>query len=238
MLASMSQPAPPYTAPSLAIMAVSVSRELRDPTNKTFSVMDVYDFINAALLEVGRIYPIQRVFDINPPDPPAVVPLTYAPGDSSGFPAFEQIFRVEIYRQNVNPLGGPAVINIPPNQSDQSSQGGWELFANTLYLPQSTVIDGKNDTIKVWGYVRRKTANPSTDTANEILDLDPEADYAVRDYACNEGYQRLVNVRDLFQQWINSPGNTDISVTQMMAIANGYEQKWQRTRKHLALLRR
>jgi hypothetical protein len=209
-----------YTPPTLAQLRGRVSTDLRDPTNKTFTTAEVDLLINQAVVEVSRAHP-KEVIESTPIEI----------GASEYQCLMESVFRVELFRD------GAYYQTVPPNSSDDSAQGGWDLFAGTLHLPWSMVghfSDEHVDSLRVWGYLPRE----QMDAEGESLDGDADIESGVRVYAVLTGYQRLVNSRALFQQWTTDSDNTDVSPTQLMGFAQGYEAQWQRIRQQLRLLRR
>jgi hypothetical protein len=210
-----------YAPPILSVLATSVSRDLRDPTNKTFTLPEVKDFIRSGVVEVSSVSPIESIETISFVADTAA----YACG-------LIDAFRVEVVNDN------GYVGAIQPNTSDDvGAQGGWDLFAGLLHVPwvyASRLNPDTNDSFRVWGY--RPRVVPTLD--NEVLDGDAAFEQGVRTYALLEGYQRLVNSRSLFQQWTQSPGNSDVSPTQLAGFATNYEQQWQRMRQQMRRLRR
>jgi len=210
----------PYTPPSLATLRASVARDLRDPTYKTFSTTEVNDLINAGIVEVSRVAPVESLQSV------------VFQGNQAEYPvAVTDAFRVELY------VDGEYNATIPPNTDDDSAQGGWDLFGGMLHVPWSLVprlSEDTQDTFRVWGYRNRSTLSAD----NESLEGDADIEQSVRTYALLEGYQRLVNSRALFQQWVQTPGNSDVSPTQLMGFAQTYESQWQRIRQQMRKLRR
>jgi uncharacterized protein YukE len=198
---------------------VSVATDLRDPTNTTFTVTELDGLIGEGISEVSRVYPIESVDTVPFSDGVADYPV-----------AFEQIFRVEFFRD------GEYQSTIPSNHDDDSAQGGWDLFAGSLHLPWARVpyMFQATDTLRVWGYVTRSQLT----AVDDVFEGDADAEYGVRSYAVLAGYQRLLNSRALFQQWTTESMNTDMGPRWLMAAAQAYESQWQRIRQQLRNLRR
>jgi hypothetical protein len=211
-----------YAPPTLAVLRGKVATDLRDPTNTTFTTAELNGLIGEAISEVSRIYPIE-----------AVDSIPFATGVAEYAVDFEEVFRVEWFRNNAYQA------TIPTNHDDDSAQGGWDLFGGVLHLPWSRVpymIPG--DTLRVWGYQTRSQFSNGTPGETEVFDGDADAEYAVRTYAVLSGYQRLLNSRALFQQWTTDSVNSDMGPRWLMATAQAFESQWQRIRQQLRTLRR
>lgn len=205
-----------YAAPTLPEMREKLARALRDPNGQTFTPKDLSDYVAAALVEVSRVYPreIVETFDLV--------------NDLYEYPVQpDDIFRVELLYDDI------------PQQELEDSNGegigiGWDYFGRNIYLSRNLTIDEDHHAIRVWGYTPRSAAQQETD----VLDVDQEAEQAVRSFAMLEAYQALLNDRGRFTQWNTLPGNTDVSMTQIEALATNFEHRWSETRKHLKRLRR
>lgn len=210
----------PYTAPDRTTLRASVARDLRDPDNATFTVEELDDLLNLAVVEVGRVYPKQQVIEITPDDDAQEVFVTDA----------YALFRVEVLQEGYDPSG------IPINGSEYTAQGGWDLHAGNLYLPRFATrgLVADTHTLRIWGYWPRELFTDDTDT----LDGDAECEFAVRTVATLNGYQRLQNDRLLFQQWLTNTGNTDVSPNQLAQTADMYQSQWREQRNRLRTLQR
>jgi hypothetical protein len=204
---------------TLAELRTKVARDIRDPNFATFTTTQVDDFINGGMMEVSRVYPKEVVDDITP------VADTYAYDTTARTP-----FRVELYDQN-----GAFLAHIPMN-GDESSQGGWEWFAEQVRLPQGHVNEavGSSYFWRVWGYGER--AQLTAD--GQVADLDVDGEWGVRTYSRWMAYQTMAAERALFKQWQAQSQNTDITQSQMQAMVLTYSQEWDRARNHLRRLRR
>lgn len=209
-----------YGAPTLSQMRDWVAQDLRDPELKTFNMDEVTDLVRKAIIEVGGVYPKE-----------AVDTLTLAADTWRYTLLVEDPFRVEI-------VDGTGVYQL--HQSDgEASSNGWEFFGGVLSLPRSThwtVTTDQTTTpvLRVWGYARRF---PPTEEA-DLCDVDAVAERAVRLCAVFRGYQRLVNDRTLFSQWNSESQNTDVTMTQLMGVAQVFGQDWDQERRRIRLLRR
>jgi hypothetical protein len=196
-----------------------VSSDLRDPTNTTFLVPEVNELLNEGINEVSRVYPLEVMETVNIQTGIADYPVD-----------FEEVFRVEWFRE------GTYQATIPSNQSDDSAQGGFDLFAGSLHIPWARIpyFDELTDSLRLWGYQSRT----QLDAEGEIFEGDADAEFGVRTYAVLTGYQRLLNSRALYQQWTMDSVNTDMGPRWIMEAANSYERQWQRIRQQLRLMRR
>lgn len=214
----------PYTPPDAATITAAVSRDLRDPDNKTFTTPEVHDLINGAIVEVGRIYPSAGVRE-----------MALDEDGQSDFPIDAlSLFRVEVIRD------GRVVSGIPSNMHATTGEGGWDLHAGNLWLPyfvSATLKTDDSPTIRAWGYFPRELF--AWEVPDEVLDsTDGEFEYGVRLYAVLMGYQRLQNDRLLFQQWLTNTGATDVSPNQLAQTADMYQSQWGAMRQRLRRLQR
>jgi hypothetical protein len=214
-----------YTPPDRDTLRASVSRDLRDPANKTFQQPEVLDLINLAIVEVSRIYPKEEVQEL------AV--------DQDGQKAFltdaQSVFRVELMRDGV-PYGVIRTSGLLSNAED-----GWDLHGGVLWLPgyaASRLIAEELPTVRVWGYWPRDLVDLDEGSGTEVVDVDAEAEFAIRSVASLNGYQRLQNERGLFQQWLTNTGNQDVSPNQLAQIADMYGARWREQRNRLRTLQR
>lgn len=205
-----------YNAPTLAEMRVKLARALRDQDGNAFTDTDLNDFIAAALVEVSRVYPKELIetFDaIN--------------GVWDYEPSCTEIFRVQMLRDDV-----PGRIVYAGNGEELPN--GWDVFGGHLLIPRSISLDENHDAFQVWGYAPRDAAVNDTD----ILDVDAEAEQAVRTFSQLLGYQSILNNRARFAQWQALPSNTDVSLAQIEAMVQTFEAHWSSERKHIHRLRR
>lgn len=210
----------PYAAPTRDVLRAGVARDLRDPDSETFTETELNDLLNLAVVEVSRIYPKQQVEELTiDQDGQTIYPTeAYA------------LFRVEVLQENQVPSG------LPGNGLEHSGEGGWDLHAGALYVPQFAARRLKADThtLRIWGYWPRELFTQDTD----VLDGDADTEFAVRTVATLNGYQRLQNDRLLFQQWLTNTGNTDVSPNQLAQTADMYQSQWREMRNRLRTLQR
>lgn len=213
----------PYTPPDLGTLRAAVSRDLRDPDNQTFTLLEIDDLINGAIAEVGRIYPKSEVREL----------AVDEDGRSTYSTDALALFRVEVIKD------GRIVAGIPSNSLSTSSNGGYDLHGGTLYVPYFVSANLKVDdspTLRIWGYFPRE---PMTGDPGDILDSDDlDFEFGVRTYATLMGYQRLQNDRILFQQWLTNTGATDVSPNQLAQTADMYQSQWGAMRQRLRHLQR
>lgn len=214
-----------YTPPVKSDIRAGVSRDLRDPDNKTFTTQEVDDLVNQAIVEVGRVYPKQDVVEMAVTDD----------GQRQFTTDVTSLFRVELVKDGVVFYGVPRVSNMLTAAED-----GWDLHGGILWMPEfaaQRLVVADSPTVRIWGYWRRDTfATADPDTT--VFDGDAEAEFAVRTYALLLGYQRLQNDRILFQQWLTNTGNTDVSPNQLGGTADMYMSQWRELRNRLRGLQR
>jgi len=204
---------------TLAELRVKVSRDLRDPTNKTFLTTYVDDLINAGIEEVSRIHPREVIEIITP------VPGTYAYTT-----ACQTAFRCEVWRSN------KFYALLAQTEGDADSQSGWDLWGDSLRLPMHAVDQAApaTDDFHLWGYASRAQLEDDTDVA----ELEDETEWAVRHFARATAFTQMQNDRALFKQWQGANQNTDVSPNQLGQMVSLYASEWDRTRNYLRRLRR
>lgn len=212
-----------YTAPNRDVLRTALARDLRDSNGETFTDAELNDLINAAIVEVSRIYPkemsvvlsveqdFQYMFDLED---------AYS------------IFRVEL----IDPDGNLALA-VRRNDQGDHIESGWDYHGGSLFLPAyaaNRLVFQDGQTVRVWGYWPRELFHDDTDA----FDGNGEAEYAVRAVATLMGYQRLQNDRLLFQQWLTNTGNSDVSPNQLAQTANMYQAQWHDMRNRIRILQR
>ena len=123
------------------------------------------------------------------------------------------------------------------NTLPTTGEGGFDLHAGSIWLPYYASVGLRledSPTLRAWGYWPRELLEDDAD----LLDGDAEIEFAVRLVAVLTGYQRLQNDRILFQQWLTSTGNTDVSPNQLAQTADMYQSQWDTARKRLRRLQR
>lgn len=209
----------PYTPPNLTTLITTVSRDLRDEGNKTFTTPMVTDLINEGIAELNRIRPVETMLELDPADWPNY-PVT-----------LDNIFLVEWQYQEAYPFQ-----TVPESdRGDTATQGGWDFFAGVLTMPGAMTPPALDASIRVWGYGQRDPLTAGGDQANF---RDSSDEQAVRAYARYTGAEMLLHERALFGQWQTQANNTDVSPTQMLQIASTFKQEWSDLRKRVARLRR
>ena len=210
-----------WSAPTLEDMRASVSRDLRDPSNNTFTTDEVDDLVRMGIVEVSRIHPKEEV---------RLLMVESALQDSFACDALA-LFRVEA-------IGSDGyLVGVPVSVSNEDAAGGWDLHGGTLYLPgyifnRFTSVPGPS--VRVWGYWPRDVLTEDA----EVFDGDADAEYATRAYALTLGYQRLQNDRVKSQQWMTTTGNTDVSPNQLAQTADMYQSEWRAYRQRIRTLQR
>lgn len=207
-----------YTPPMQSALRASISRDLHDPDNDTFSTTEVNDLINMGIAELNRLRPKEYRADI------VLVANTY----SYALPVeVDGIIRVELWRDGV-------FATTIPVQDGEYPASGWDLFGNILYLPQGYIFNDLTDGITVWGYEIRNA--PALD--DDVLDIDLDGESLIRSYAQYTCFQRLLMNRALFQQWQTNANNSDVSATQLLGMAQVYASEWRALRNRVRRLRR
>ena len=210
-----------YIAPTRDILRMALSRDLRDPTAETFVEDELNDLLNGAVVEVSRVYPKEQVL---------VLAAQQDEQDQFDVDAYA-LFRVELVDANGSAVG------VRRNDLDDGADGGWDYHGGVLFLPSyvaKNLAFEDGQTLRVWGYWPRNTFSDDTD----VLDGDAECEFAVRNVAALNGYQRLQNDRLLFQQWLTNTGNTDVSPNQLAQTADMYQSQWRETRNRIRTLQR
>lgn len=210
----------PYSAPTLLILRQSVSRDLRDSANASFSTAEVDDLIDLGFVEVNRVYPLQQIETVDVTlDVDSNVVRSYTIES-------REVSRIEVWRD------GRFYRTVPQFVDEPNS--GWDVWGSTLVIPNWLELDDTQDSLQVYGYQDREMLVLDGDVA----ETDAEAELGIRLFATMTGYQRLQNDRALFQQWLAVPGNNDISPTQLTSMANTYLAQWERHRNQMRRLRR
>lgn len=206
-----------YTAPTLAELRASVLRDLRDPNAEVFSNTEVDDYIRGGIADLNTVAPIEGSETI----PFAVAQTAYTT-------VLKEPFRVEVWRE------GKPWAQVPYN-TDNLMQQGWEWMAGDITLPHAYLnylVLG--DLLICYGYTSRDY--PELDT--DVLEVDPDGEFAIRRYAQAQGYGSLSSDRALFQQWQAQPNNSDVTPAGLEGMRSRAEGMWNSERNHLRILRR
>ncbi len=208
-----------YDAPTRPTLRARLAVLLADVAQNVFND-DILDMlISSALVEVSSVYPkeVREVFDLF--------------DDLFSYtPASTHVFRVEIV---------DATTDLPKwlvdgNHGSDDSSSGWDLHGGTLYLPPTLSFDEDTDRLSVWGYAPRDALQDDDTPA----DIDQQAEQALLAYGQLQGYQMLSENRAMFTQWNTQPGNSDVSLPQLIGLLQVYDQRWTTQRKRLRLLQR
>lgn len=202
---------------TLSDLRTYVSRDLRDPTNATFSVPEVDDLINQG---------IDALADIAPREVMQTVGTVAADLYSYSVSSFAGIFRVDVYNSS-----NEFRYTLPHGIDGPNS--GWELHAGVLHLPPDLSMTA-GDRLRAWGYARYTQLSASTQTT----DVDTSGLWAVRVFAQAEAFQRLMNDRAKFQQWQSDSNNTDVGMLQLASVMSQARARWADEKRRLRKLRR
>jgi len=206
-----------------------VSRDLADPSNQTFDVNAVKDFIQQGLAEVQRFAPDMFQEDLDPTPNTLVYPLrsAYFPGN----PQPEvRLVRVEVW--SGSPSRFKLKIKSKSGQPTRDSVAGWEVWDGQLELPSPIVdnyIDATNDTIRVWGYSPYAPISADAD----VVPVSAELELAVRHFCRVEAMRKLIGSRVLFKQWQAKSNNTDVTLGQLNSDLQVAEETWRRMKREL-----
>lgn len=207
-----------YTPPVQSALRESISRDLHDPENETFSTTEINDLINMGIAELNRLCAKEYRADI------VLVANTYTYALDS---TVDGLYRVEMWKD-------AAYYFTIPRMVDDLTTSGWDVFENILYLPRSLSFNATTDTMTVWGYELRDPAMLDDD----VVDCDLDGESLIRAYAQYTCFQRLIMNRALFQQWQTNTNNSDVSATQLLGMASVYANEWRAQRSRVRRLRR
>lgn len=208
-------------------LKTQVARDLMDPTNASFSATVVGDLINFGINEVSRICPRNFQEDITPDGS-----LSY---EILGGDAVRRtrLHRVEVWLSATATAPLQPYARVPSLRSSliNDSQGGWTVEGGFVVLPYawSRFLLTDTYTLRIWGTTPYLQLVNDGDTA----DLDADLEFAVRECATAEGYDRLLASRALFGQWQTQANNTDMSFGQALQLAERWRQAWKDRRRSL-----
>lgn len=203
---------------TLSDLRTYVAQDLRDPTNATFSVAEIDDFINQGIDAIADVHPTEVVSTF----------ATVAAGVYSyAASAFSLIYRLDIYTS-----AGSYRATIPHGYGD-GPDSGWEMHGGVVYLPPSWTYTA-GDTLRGFGYGRYVQLSASTATT----DLTTSAIWAVRVFAQAEAFQRLLNDRAKFQQWQSDTNNSDVSALGLASLMGQARSRWDRERGRMRRMRK
>lgn len=207
-----------------------VQSDVQDPDGNIFTDAVATDLVNAGIDAVSEVAPRSFVEDITPSQGEFRYQLLDSTADSS-----VEVSRVEIWDMTVSP--NRPISRVPPASESllNSSESGWVQWGAFLELPFAFAqyLDPAKYILKVWGYA------PYTqlETGADETDLPTRGIWAVREYAAYQAYDRLAAKRALFTQWQTQANNADVSFAGLMNALSIWQQKWERRRKQLLVLR-
>lgn len=206
-------------------MSTALAAELRDPSGLTFDATALAAFINAGVIQVGRIAPDHFQQDITPD----ADTLVYTLGD----PEIE-VRRVELWDSSQTPAAYVALIPPASKEYSRASSVGWEVWGGKLYIPNSleAAIDITKHTLRLWGYGPYPIVSGSTE-----MPMSTELEYAVRTYARVAALESMVQQRNLFTQWQAQPQNTDITPAGLLQQLSMARSEWHRLAGQIAVIR-
>lgn len=209
-------------------MVVQVSRDLRDPSNKTFDTTVIGDLITAGLIEIGRIAPAHRQEDITPIADTLDYPLF-----TTADPEIE-LKRVELWDGTTTP--NHYLCELRPGSAEyvRSTDVGWEVWNGNLRISNDmeAFIDPAVHIIRVWGYGPYPIVSGAT-----AMPVSTELEWAIRSYCKVGALRRLGSERALFSQWQTRSGNTDITPAGLLNDLAMAEDDWRRKTRALFVLR-
>lgn len=203
---------------TLSDLRTYVAQDLRDPTNATFSVAEIDDFINQG---------IDAIADVNPTEVVSTFATVAASVYSYAASAFSLLYRLDIYTSS-----GTYRDTIPHGIGD-GPNSGWEMHGGVVYLPPSYTWT-VGDTLRGFGYGRYVQLAASTSTT----DLTTSAIWAVRVFAQAEAFQRLLNDRAKFQQWQSDTNSSDVSALGLASLMSQARSRWERERGRMRRMRK
>lgn len=208
-------------------MATALSAELRDPSNLTFDSTLIAAFINAGVIEIGRLAPARFQQDVT------VVADTLTYAIQTGDPEVE-VQKIEVWDVSTTP--DSYVMLLPPLSKEytRGSGAGWYIWNGTLYIPngvEAWLVPGTH-LLRVWGYTNYAIVSSSTE-----MPMSTELEYAVKAYAKVQALESMIQQRNLFTQWSAQPGNTDVTPASLLNQLSMAHADWERTRRKITLLR-
>ncbi|HET7070154.1 MAG TPA: hypothetical protein VFI40_04975 [Nocardioides sp.] len=219
---------------TLATLRTSISTDLRDPANQTFTAPVVTDMVNAALAALSPIAPAQFQEDIMPVADTLQYLVQSDTFDGIAVPEIE-VVRAEVWDGTTTPISYLYALQRAAGEYVNDSSTGWKMWAGYLELTnaQEDVIDPDSHLIRVWGY----RPYPAVSADDDVVPVSAELEQAVRAYCRVEALRRLVLDRDLFTQWQTKSNNTDVSPAALMNGLAQAEEDWRRRERKLLVLR-
>jgi len=222
-----------------ADLRTQISRELRDPDNKSWSAQEINDLINAGINAVSDLSPLERREDIT-----YTFPYTTTEGawgkikEVTPTTHFFNVFRVEILDKDSK------LFETIDANNGQGSSTGWEMWNGKILLPENyfyptekvTISGSEYERVKirVFGYARHDLlTNDVTESTCDDQEL-----VGVRAYAVAEAMTRLMVDRANFQQWQVVSGATNITITELSVLSNTARLRWREEQRRLRKMRR
>lgn len=207
---------------TLAAFTTMCRRDLRDPSSATFTDAEIQDLIGQGIDSVADFYPKEAITSLS------IVASTYTYSMPS---TLNWPFRVDVY--NVDGTFDQVLARAEGN----GPNGGWQTHTGIMFIPQWQNYWATGQTLQVfgygpWAYIDSSSASSAT------TDLDQSALAAVRVFVQVEAFNRLTMNRAEFQQWQQTPGNTDVTALQMMSMARAATARWKTEATRLFRLRK
>jgi hypothetical protein len=208
-------------------LQANVARDLADPTNQTFDVLAVKDFIQQGLAAVQRVAPDQFQEDLDAVANQTAYPLRSAVFAAALIPEI-RLVRVEVWRGT--PSKFQFKVKAKAGQPARDSIAGWEVWNGTLEIPD-WVASAINDTdlIRVWGYSPYAPISADAD----VVPVSAELELAIRTFCRVEGMRRLIGSRVLFKQWQTRSNNSDVTLGALNSDLQVAEEEWRRLSRAL-----
>jgi len=221
--------------PQFDDLVAGVYRDLADESEAVFSRLQVEDFIRGGIADLNRVAPTDTIDDIDfvlDPDTGAIMAYEYAT-------VIELPYRVETIR--LSDGWGEVIPEIDSGQAQstgfhfrQSPDGGIIAFPKWWLAQMDAAVWG----IRLYGYAARPLPYTVDGEPSPQVSLSQNDEYSVRAYAKSAGFDLLAHDRSLFGQWQGQSNNTDVSPTQMLQMAAGAKQEWDRHRGLIRVVRR
>lgn len=210
-------------------LQATVSRDLADPSQQTFDVNAVKDFIQQGLAAVARIAPEQFQEDLSPVTAQTKYPLRSAAFAAALVPEI-RLVRVEVWRGT--PSRFAFKVKAKAGQPSRDSVSGWEVWNGSLEIP-NWVLDAilTTDIIRVWGYSPYAPISADAD----VVPVSAELELAIRTFCRVEGMRRLIGSRVLFKQWQTHSNNTDVTLGQLNSDLQIADEEWRRLSRALTV---
>lgn len=215
-------------------LKTGLAADLRDTsTTQAFGDDELGDLINAALYEVGVLAPLQYTENLTVTDALLVYPLRAA---VFAVPSPEiHLTRVEVWDTSVYPSAFVRRLNPAASEYVNQSDAGWRVWNGSLEITNAmeAALTVGTHVIRTWGLSPFK---PLLADAT-VTDAPAHLLWPVRECAAAHASERLLNDRQLFQQWATSTHNTDLSPAALVGILGSKRANWERRRRQLHVMR-